>query len=69
MSYDYMLAVTDANWQITGAGDYNADGKLDLVWHHATTGSNAVWYMDGITRLSYASFPALTDTDWQIVGN
>jgi hypothetical protein len=28
-------------------GDFNKDGKADLVWHNSTTGEIQIWYMDG----------------------
>ena len=28
----------DANWMLAGRGDFNADGKPDLVWQHRTDG-------------------------------
>ena len=35
-----------ADWQIKGVGDFNGDGKDDLVWQH-TNGQAAMWLMDG----------------------
>ena len=37
----------DTNWQIAGTGYFNADNVIDIVWHHATNGNNAVWFMAG----------------------
>ena len=31
------------------AGDFDGDGKDDLVWYNASTGRTAVWLMDGVT--------------------
>ncbi len=28
--------------------DFDADGKLDLLWHNQTTGDLYVWLMDGL---------------------
>jgi hypothetical protein len=35
-----------ADWQIKGVGDFNGDGKDDIVWQHAD-GQAAMWLMDG----------------------
>jgi hypothetical protein len=40
-------AAADTNWQIVGTGYFNADNVIDIVWHHATNGNNAVWFMAG----------------------
>jgi hypothetical protein len=29
------------------SGDYNGDGKADLLWQNATTGDVAIWQVDG----------------------
>lgn len=60
--------ITDTNWDIVGAGDFNRDGKSDLVWHHRTEGWVGVWLMDGITLVSSVatSVERLADTNWVI---
>jgi len=40
----------DSAWLPQAAGDFNADGKTDLVWRNTTTGRVIVWLMDGVTR-------------------
>jgi hypothetical protein len=42
----------DANWYVTHTGDYNGDGKADLLWRHLSDGSISMWLMDGITATS-----------------
>jgi FG-GAP repeat len=32
-------------WHIAGAGDFNRDGKADLVWENTTTGQRAIWFL------------------------
>jgi hypothetical protein len=61
--------VPDVRWRIAGAGDFNRDGRNDLVWQH-DDGWLAVWYMDGDVRLdvSYLSPSRLADTAWKVKG-
>jgi hypothetical protein len=57
----------DALWMPMAAGDFNGDGKPDLVWRHLTAGRVIVWYMDGITRTGTAVIWAATnpgDANW-----
>jgi hypothetical protein len=57
----------DANWRIVGVGDFNGDGKPDLVWQH-TNGTLSVWYMNGPNMVSAAFLnPAQTgDPNWKV---
>jgi hypothetical protein len=44
--------VTDLNWQIQAIDDFNRDGRPDLIWRHAVSGSKYVWLMNGTTVTS-----------------
>jgi hypothetical protein len=68
LSYAYLPAVTDLNWKLAGTGDFNADGKIDVLWRNSSTGQNAVWFMNGIANTGYAYLLTMADQNWQIVG-
>jgi hypothetical protein len=38
-------------WQMVGAGDFNRDGRQDILWRHSGTGVAAIWYMNGFSRI------------------
>ena len=40
--------VSDLNWTIAGTGDFQRDGKSDVLWHNVATGNNVIWFMDGL---------------------
>ena len=41
-------------WSIVGTGDFDGDGKFDLLWRD-TAGDTAIWFMNGAQVLSTAS--------------
>jgi hypothetical protein len=60
----------DTRWQIRGLADFNADGKVDVLWHHQATGDLYVWFLNG-TRVTSGGFlnpRSFSDTRWQIRG-
>jgi hypothetical protein len=63
-------AMPDLNWRLAGAGDFNGDGKADLLWRHALSGRNVCWIMDGLARVSgtFLNPDTVADTQWQMAG-
>src|SRR5262249_14285531 len=33
-------------FHIVGSGDFNGDGRTDVLWHNETTGETQIWLMD-----------------------
>ena len=69
-SYLSPARVADLGWQIRGLADFNADGKLDVLWHHQTTGDLYVWLMAGtsVSSAAYLTPSRGTDIGWQVKG-
>lgn len=59
----------DPSWKIRGTGDFNADGRPDVVWENDVTGQLVVWFMNGATLTSQATFAPYNQVDpsWKIV--
>jgi hypothetical protein len=63
------LGPETSTWQLSGAGDFNGDGKDDVLWRDDSTGQQKVWLMNGTVK---AGGQVLMDTkpgvEWDIVG-
>jgi VCBS repeat protein/FG-GAP repeat protein/BACON domain-containing protein len=61
--------VTDVDWKIVGTGDFNADGRPDLLWQHRARGLLSVWFMNGTTMIDAVLLNPSTvpDPNWRIV--
>jgi FG-GAP repeat len=56
-----------SNWSIALTGDFNGDGKTDILWRDSSTGTVVIWFMNGVQVASTASLGAV-GTDWTIQG-
>jgi probable HAF family extracellular repeat protein len=62
--------LADPAWRISALGDYNADGRVDIVWRHAASGEVALWFMNGLVMSggTFTTPSAMPDTDWTLAG-
>ena len=62
--------VADTNWKIVATGDFNGDGKRDILWQHLTNRTLSVWLMNGTSLMDGRTLtPSQVATvDWRIVG-
>jgi hypothetical protein len=59
------LASTDiAGWSVVGTGDFNGDGKPDLVWQNDVTWEVVVGYMGGPQGNGLLGWNSLASTDF-----
>jgi immune inhibitor A len=49
-------------------GDFNKDGRADLLWRHAVSGDINVWFLNGVIVLGDAWLPRVSNQQWQIAG-
>ena len=54
------------NWNIAGIGDFNGDGKSDLLWRN-DAGVTAIWDMNDGAILDGSSLGAVP-LNWHIAG-
>jgi hypothetical protein len=60
--------VSDRDWEIVGAADFNGDSHTDLLWRHKTQGWLSVWLMNGIVMREGRSLTpnGTSDTGWSV---
>jgi ketosteroid isomerase-like protein len=58
----------NSGWEIQGVGDFNGDGRSDLIWRNLATGEIAVWLFNlgGTTFFSSIIFNLAIDSGWEI---
>ena len=54
--YGDVAAPVDLAWEVKGAGDFDGDGRSDILWRHAN-GQVAIWNMAGGLRIG-EGYPA-----------
>ncbi len=52
----------------TARGDFNGDGKADILWQNSSTGQRGIWLMNGTTLQSAVSLGTVA-TSWSIAGS
>jgi hypothetical protein len=55
------------DYEIIATGDFNYDGRKDILWHNKKTQHNQLWFMDG-TKLWRRQWLSHCDKNWRIVG-
>ncbi|HEX6410061.1 MAG TPA: VCBS repeat-containing protein, partial [Sphingomicrobium sp.] len=58
------------SWQVAGTGDFNGDGRDDILWRNGSTGQTTDWLgqANGGFVGNDANFYATIPATWQVVG-
>ena len=64
------IGVVDSSWVIQGVGDFNGDGRADILWRNTNSGD--VYLYDSIPGSGFTGFTGqdvgVVGSDWTIVG-
>ncbi|MEB3292409.1 MAG: S8 family serine peptidase, partial [Synechococcales bacterium] len=58
--------VAEFNWQIEGTGDFNRDGKIDILWRNDRDGQIGTWLMNGTQVQGWVGLPTVSDLNWRL---
>jgi hypothetical protein len=72
-NFDTALAADscgDAEVAGSRKGDFDGDGRADILWRHGVSGDLFTWLMDGTTARATATFnpSGLSDPAWKVAG-
>src|SRR6266480_1905741 len=54
-----------SGWQVQGIGDFDGDGRADILWRNLSTGENYIYLMNGWTIAAQGLVNAVSDQAWQ----
>jgi hypothetical protein len=61
------LGNVPTNWTIAGLGDFNGDGATDILWRDTTTGTLAIWFLEGSFTVQSTVSLGIAPAGWSIV--
>ena len=59
------LGVINTALKIAGTGDFNKDGKPDILWQNTTSGARQIWIMNGALHAVTVNLPTVS-TAWSL---
>ena len=60
-----VLGTVTSNFAVQGVGDFNGDGKIDILWRDTNSGALSIWFTNGTQVTSAASVGTLS-SNWSV---
>ena len=67
-SGNFVTTTPTAGWKVVAIGDFNGDGKSDLVFQNQTTNQVAIWFMNGYLYQGGVLMPYTPPAGWTVAG-
>ncbi|MCW3055478.1 MAG: hypothetical protein JWN14_4648 [Chthonomonadales bacterium] len=67
-SGNFLTVTPAAGWKVVGVGDFNGDGKSDLVFQNQTTNQVAFWFMNNYVYTGGVLMPYTPPAGWTVAG-
>ena len=64
----YLRQVASHLWSVAGLGDFNGDGKSDILWRNTSTGENYIYMMSSRTIMAEGYIRGVPEQSWQVAG-
>jgi hypothetical protein len=61
-----LLGSAGRDWQVVASGDYDGDGKLEILWRNDRSGENQLWLTDGRDVLQVSTVPTAWQPYWKL---
>ena len=59
--------VPGKDWVVKDVGDYNADGKSDVMFQNAASGAVYTWELNGFSIIDHGQIGSFASTGWQVI--
>jgi hypothetical protein len=52
-------------WETARLGDYNGDGRSDILWRNTSNGNNIIWQMNGFVKEAVGGL-GVVPLEWEV---